>query len=149
MQSVGDVLECYQDRVPILRKDLVVSLDRSAPTREGGAPLEDRLCDSCGDPPGEYRWIDSLCRIPPQPAADRELRQHIRGGHADLRARHVQERLVLADVRSLLDELRRQTQRQVLRQQEVRQVEILADILAGKVTGEKSEQISFDLQLLI
>src|SRR5260370_34926866 len=92
MQSVGDVLECYQDRVAILRQHLVVSLDRGASPMQQGATLEDRLCDSCGDTPGEYRWIDSLCRITSQPAADRDLRQHILGGHAALGARQLQGR---------------------------------------------------------
>src|SRR5229473_663824 len=61
----------------------------------------------------------------------------------------MQERLELANVRSLLDELRRQTQRQALRQPEVREIEIRADILARKVTGEKPEQIPLDLELLV
>src|SRR5260370_14929389 len=102
MQSVGDVLERYQDRVAILRQDLVVSLDRGASPMQQGATLEDRLCDSGGDTPGEYRWINSLCRITSQPAADRELRQHILGGHADLRALPMHQRLASTDVRLLL-----------------------------------------------
>jgi len=114
-----------------------------------GATLEDRLRDSGSDTPGEYRRIESLCRITSQPAADCELRQHVCGRHPDLRARHMQERLELANVRSLLDELRRQTQRQALRQPEVREIEIRADILARKVTGEKPEQIPLDLELLV
>ena len=61
----------------------------------------------------------------------------------------MEERLELADVRSLLDELRRQTQRQVLWQHEIREIEILADILIRKVTGENSEQIPLDQQLLV
>lgn len=111
--------------------------------------LEDRLCNSRSDAPPEYRGIDPRCCVSSEPAADRELRQHIRGSHADLRARDVQERLVLANVRPLLDELRRQTQRQGLRQLEFRQIEIRADILARKMTGEKSEQIPLDFQLLV
>src|SRR6266568_2619971 len=119
MQRVRHVLECDQDRVAILSQGLIVSLDCGASPMQQGAALEDRLCNSGGDTPREYRRIESLCRITSQPAADCELRQHVCGRHPDLRARHMQECLELANVWSLLDKLRRQTQRQALRQLEI------------------------------
>ena len=111
--------------------------------------LEYRLCNSGGDTPREYRGIDPRCCVISKPAADGELRKHICGSNSDFRARDMQERLELTNVRPLLDELRRQTQRQGLRQLEFRQIEIRADILVRKVTGEKSEQIPLDFQLLV
>src|SRR5260370_42569944 len=110
MQRVRHVLECDQDRVAILGQGLIVSLDCSASAMQQGATLEDRVCNSGGDTPGEYRRIESLCRITSHPAADRELRRHRFGPHPNLRPCRMKERPEAANVRALPDDLPLHTQ---------------------------------------
>src|SRR5579863_793326 len=56
--------------------------------------------------------------------------------------------LGLANIRTLLDELRWETQRQFLRQLQTRQLKFLGKILAGEAARQRSEEVTLLSQLL-
>src|SRR5258707_9963687 len=56
--------------------------------------------------------------------------------------------LRLSDIRTLLHELRRQTQGQFLRQLNTRKLKLLRQILAGEAARERSQEVTLLSQLL-
>ena len=89
---------------------------RSAFPRQQGAALEHRLADrrrgSRPVPAGREQAGQGQA-LAPVTGAERDLRQHVCGGDADLGRGRVQQRLIGLDVRPLLHEVRGQRDRQV------------------------------------
>ena len=75
-------------------------------------------------------------------AADGEIRKKIGDRDADLRARRVQLLLRRADVRPLLDQLRRQADGQIARQVQVGKSERLQRPFVRKGSGQRGQQIA-------
>ena len=130
-QRVGDVLECRQHGAAILRLGLVVGGFGGALLVQQREAVENRLRAARRDAPDDRvrreqgRGGDGGAAVT---AGESELRQPIGDGDADLGAGLVQLRLRGAHVGALLDELRRQAQRQIGRQPQRRQREVIVAV---------------------
>ena len=80
---------------------------------------------------------------------DGEIREHVGGGDPDQRAGRVHLLFRQTHVGALLDQLRRQAHRQVLRQLQRLQVERLEWLLARITAEQRGQQIARDGQLLL
>src|SRR5271166_6207275 len=143
MQGVGNVLKGGDDRAAVHRRRLVEGGVRSALLMQQGARIKDRLRHVASNGPkrgaGRDKQLTYLVSSGAGIAGQRELRQLSGGGDADLCAGGMQLRLGRLDVRTLLDQFRRQADRQISRQLQRGELELLGRLLAGR-SEERSRQ---------
>src|SRR6185437_5277769 len=119
LQGIGDVLEGDQHGLLPICQRLVQAGPGGALLVQQLAAVEQRLGQTQAQRPGAAaggKQLAGMQRLRTAAAGKRDLRQHRRGGHADLGGGGVQLGRGGADVRALLDQSRRQADRNVLRQ---------------------------------
>ena len=146
VQHVGDVLRRADHRGLVGPRRLVIGSRGRAPLMQQGASVEDRLRDAAGEQP----------KLSPQQSGGRnqagkrdihitaigtdgEIREHVGGGDADLRAGRVQKLFRAAHVGTLLDQLKRQAQRQVQRELQIREPERLEWPFTRVAAGQRRQ----------
>ena len=118
---------------------------------EPGA-IEDRLGDAEPDAPharARHEQRAEAARGEAQRAGDGELRHLVGDGDADVGAGRMQLRLGGAHVGPLLDQLRGQAQRQVLRQFQLGEIEALAAILVRRAADQAHQLVALLGELLL
>ena len=151
-QCVGDVLARPDDRAAILRRGLLEGGDGGALLVQQRAGVEQRLRDAACDAPhagARREHVGEAGRRRAKRGRDGELRQLIRGRHADVGGCRMELRLHRTHVRPLCHKLRRQADRQVPRQAHAGQIEFFLRLVAGQPAGERGELIARLCQLLL
>src|SRR6185437_6361165 len=119
LQGIGDVLEGDQHGLLPVRQRLVQAGAGGALLVQQLAAVEQRLGQAQAQRPGARaggKQLAGMQRLRTAAGGQRDLRQHRRGGHADLGGGGVQLGRGGADIRALLDQARRQADRNVPRQ---------------------------------
>ena len=114
--------------------------------------MEDRREHGSGQGPEARARREQLLRIKrgaANIARERQVGQPVDYRDADQRARRMQVLLSRAHVRTLLNQFRRQAERQIPRQVQPGEIEFLGQITIGKAAGESDQQVALLRQLLL